>query len=75
MEKINNLTPWEWITLVGVICTAGVSVTVFAMSTFEPAGSAEKVEQKIKSDIHRVEKKVDALLLNQGLRPSLYEGD
>lgn len=68
-----NLPPWEWITLIGIICGAGVSVTVFAFNTFEAAGAAEKVEAKIKNDVTRVERKVDALLLNQGLNPKVYE--
>lgn len=74
MKKIaHNLHPWEWITLIGVICGAGVSVTVFAFATFEAAGSAEKVEKKLGSNITRVEMKVDALLLHQGLNPKAYE--
>lgn len=75
-EKIvNNLPPWEWLTLIAVICTAGVSVTVFAFSTFEAAGSAEKVRSEIKSDLSRVEVKVDALLLDRGLNPNKFKAD
>lgn len=69
----NNLPPWEWITLIGIICGAGVSVTVFAFNTFEAAGSAEKVEKKLGANINRVELKVDALLLKEGLNPKVYE--
>lgn len=74
MKRIaHNLPPWEWITLIGVICGAGVSVTVFAFNTFEAQGASEKVEKKLGANISRVEMKVDALLLNQGLNPKAYE--
>lgn len=66
---------WEWLTLLGVIVSAGVGVTVFAMSTFEASGAAKEVKQELRADITRVEKKVDALLLNRGLDPKAYEAN
>lgn len=66
---------WEWLTLLGVIVSAGVGVTVFAMSTFEASGAAKEVKAELRADISRVEKKVDALLLNRGLNPKVYEAD
>lgn len=68
-------TNWEWLTLIGIILSAGVGVTVFAMSTFEASGAAKEVKQELRADISRVEKKVDALLLNRGLNPKIYERD
>ena len=71
----HNLPPWEWITLIGAILGAGVSVTVYAMSTFEAAGAAKEVKQELKNDLSRVERKVDALLLHEGLKPQKYEDE
>ena len=68
-------TNWEWLTLIGIILSAGVGVTVFAMSTFEASGAAKEVKKELRADISRVEKKVDALLLNRGLDPKAYEVD
>lgn len=67
-----NLSPWQWITLIGVIVSAGVGVTVFAFNTFDKAGSSAEVKTELKTDLRRVEVKVDALLLRQGLNPMDY---
>lgn len=50
-----NLTPWEWITLVGVICSCGVGVTVFAMTHFETAENSDKRETRLEKRVSRVE--------------------
>ncbi len=50
-----NLTPWEWIVLVGVICSSGVGVTVFAMTHFESSTTADKRETRLEKRVSRVE--------------------
>lgn len=69
------LTNWEWLTLLGVIVSAGVGVTVYAMNTFEASGAAKEVKRELKTDLSRVERKVDALLLHEGLKPQKYEDE
>lgn len=75
MAKHDVFTTWEWLTLLGVIVSAGVGVTVYAMNTFEASGAAKEVKKELRADISRVEKKVDALLLNRGLDPRVYEAN
>lgn len=53
--RAHNLTPWEWITLVGVICASGVAVTVYALETFEIKVDADRRETRLERRLDRVE--------------------
>ena len=58
-----NLLPWQWIAILGMILGAGSGVTVFAFQTFESKGSAASVEEGLRKDLRRQERKIDAILL------------
>jgi hypothetical protein len=65
--KNGNLPPWEWLTIIGVICGAGVSVTVFAMTHFESSDNADKRESRLERRLARVETMQEMLLRNRGI--------
>jgi low affinity Fe/Cu permease len=66
-------THGEWVTLTGTLIVTVAVIMVFLFQTFESAGAADKVKTELKVDIRQVERKVDALLLNRGLNPEVYE--
>ena len=72
-----NLTPWEWLTLIGIICASGVSVTVFAMSHFESRSDSDKRESRLERRLTRVEDMQEALLRNRGIEvpPKVNAGE
>jgi hypothetical protein len=58
-----NLLPWQWILIMAAILGAGSGVTVFAFQTFEAKGSASAVEDSLRKDLRRHDRKLDAILL------------
>lgn len=62
-QREPNLLPWQWIVMMATILGAGSGVTVFAFQTFEAKGSAASVEENLRRDFRRQERKIDAILL------------
>lgn len=64
-----GLDTWQWLTLIGIIMTAGISVTVFAFTTFDPKGSADAVQSKLETKIDRVSDLQIQMMLEMGIQP------
>ena len=57
----------QWLKVVWSALGLGAAITLYAMTTFEKAGASDRVKSELKTDINRVERKVDAILLHNGL--------
>jgi hypothetical protein len=60
---------WQWLTLVGVILMAGVSVTVFAFQTFDAKGSADAVQTSLEKKIDRIDRNLIRIMIKQKIEP------
>lgn len=64
-----SLTPMEILIIIGSILVSGVSVTVFAYSTFQTQVAAERSEDRIEKRLDRIEELQISAMKQQGLTP------
>jgi hypothetical protein len=56
---------WQWLTIVGGLVVAGVSVTAFAFSTFETKTDFVEIVSDMRQTMIRIETKLDQALAQQ----------
>lgn len=61
-----TLSTWQWITMVGGLVVACVSVTAFAFSTFETKTDFVETITDMRQTLLRIESKLDAVLEKRG---------
>lgn len=66
MARQELMTSKEWVSLIGVICAAGVSVTVYAMTHFETKEDANDKRTSLERRLDRQEQLSITIL--QGLK-------
>lgn len=75
-KEDRGLSTWEWLTLIGVLTAAAVSVTAFALNSFEPKGSSAAVKaevgteiQEVKTEMRENQRQLVHFMIEMGVRP------
>lgn len=60
MKRLPLFTTWQWVTIVGGLVVAGISVTTFAFSNFVSRSDFDYLRDHLDKRFDRIECRLDA---------------